>query len=112
MRIHSPGAGGSESAAWKRKRRIEWFLIPCLCPGLVMFPGLFADFIGFLQVFCSFFWGFLQVFWGFCRFSSAGFYAVFKCCTSNKFLHLPLLPPSPCFTPNSLFFLNCRVSFF
>lgn len=104
-RIHSPGGGGSASAAWKRKRRrkrTERLPIPCLCPGLVLFSGLFADFIGFLQVFCRFFWGFY-------RFSgvSASFDAVFKGCTSNQFLHLPPLPlvsPSPCFTPSFLFF--------
>lgn len=74
MRIHSPGGGGSASAAWRRRmrRRIEELPLPCLCPGPVLFPGLFADFIGFLQVFCSFsgvstgFLGFLQIF--FCRF--------------------------------------------
>ncbi|XP_050843836.1 basic proline-rich protein-like isoform X1 [Serinus canaria] len=72
-RIHSPGGGGSASAAWKRKRRrTERLPISCLCPGLVLFPGLFADFIGLLQLFCSFSWvstdflGFLQI--SFCRF--------------------------------------------
>lgn len=77
MKIHSPGGGGSASAAWRRRmkrmrRRIEGLPLLCLCPGPVLFSGLFADFIGFLQVFCSFsgvstgFLGFLQIF--FCRF--------------------------------------------
>lgn len=104
MKIHSPGGGGSASAAWRRKRRIECLSVPCLCPGPVLFPGLFVDFTGFLQFFSGVSTGFLGV--------SAGFFLQFlmlflKAAQATNFFtfplfpwchHLPVLPQIPSFS--------------